>query len=77
MEISPELLDKLKQRYDSLYPLIFYRSIQKAKTLSELFDLLESCPKALPIVWDDSENKWIHTNDLVLVSKFDLEKKME
>lgn len=70
-----DVIDGLKKRYNNLHPLIFHRSVNKAKTLGELFDILDSCPHIYPIVWCESKRRWTTTKDLVQVSKFDLRRK--
>lgn len=55
-----EVLEKLKQRYTGIHPLIFKRSVEKAKTVGELFDILEDIPKTLPIKWCEEKRKWIY-----------------
>lgn len=55
----------LRNRYAEMHPLIFQRSIEKSKSNGELFDLLESLPKQLPVVWDDQEKTWKQTDNLL------------
>jgi hypothetical protein len=55
----------LKARYAHIHPLIFQRSLEKAKTNGELFDILEGIPKKYPIVWDENNRCWKNTDDLL------------
>ena len=55
----------LKQRYPDMHPLIFQRSREKAKTNGELFDILETVPSEYPVLWCETERKWIHTTNLL------------
>lgn len=55
----------LKERYSSLHPLLFQRSLEKAKTDVELFDILEGIPKGYPLVWDEDNHCWKQTDDLL------------
>jgi hypothetical protein len=55
----------LKSRYSHIHPLLFQRSLEKAKTDGQLFDILETMPKEYPIVWDDDNYCWKHTKDLL------------
>ena len=55
----------LKERYSHLHPLVFKRSLEKAKTNGELFDILESFPKDYPIIWSEDDRIWKHTTDLL------------
>ena len=58
--IKNEAVDKLHKRYPDIHPLLFHRSVEKAKNLVELFDILEGLPKKMPIVWDNEQRQWIN-----------------
>ena len=60
-----EVQKSLQKRYSHLHPLIFQRSMEKAKSNGELFDILETFPKDYPIVWSEEERSWKHTTDLL------------
>jgi hypothetical protein len=62
--ISQNIIKSLKERYHALHPLIFHRSVERAKNDVELFDILDSVPSFFPIVWCDSERKWITEQDI-------------
>lgn len=62
----------LKERYSHLHPLIFLRSLDKARTNGELFDILESVPKELPVLWDEDLRAWRVTHDLLQSNQEDL-----
>ena len=72
--LDSEVVNKLKERYQGLHPLIFHRSTERAKTLGELFDILEGIPKSYPIVWCDKSNKWVKEYDLFLTDAFFIKK---
>jgi hypothetical protein len=55
----------LKARYPHIHPLIFQRSLEKAKSNGDLFDILEGVPKQYPIVWDEKNHCWKYTDDLL------------
>lgn len=59
------ILLKLRQRYGSLHPLLFSRSVEKAKTVSELFDILDTVPD-LPVTWDETKRRWVSISDPLL-----------
>ena len=61
--ISPELLTKLKERYPDMHPLMFFRTIERAKTPGDAFDILETVPDKFPIIWDEDCHCWVHTDD--------------
>lgn len=60
-----EVQEALRKRYSHLHPLLFQRSLEKARSDGELFDILESIPEAHPIIWDEESRRWIHTPDLL------------
>lgn len=55
----------LKQRYSHLHPLLFQRSLEKAKSNGELFDMLEGMPSEYPLFWDEEARAWTHNKDLL------------
>lgn len=67
----------LKERYSHLHPLMFERSLEKAKSNGELFDFLDGMPKEYPIIWDDEKRTWIKTDNLLqaILKKKDEKKK--
>lgn len=67
--IPDNLVIKLKERYSDIDPLVFHRSVERAKTPGHLFDILESIPE-YPIIWSDIDNCWITCNDLYLSEEF-------
>jgi len=61
--LNEKIVAKLKERYN-LHPLIFHRSVERAKTDVELFDILESFPNKYPVVWNDKKRCWVTTGNL-------------
>ena len=59
-----DVLEKLKKRYHQINPLIFNRSVERSKNLSELFDILETIPSKYPIIWNEKEHCWSSTDDI-------------
>jgi hypothetical protein len=59
-----EIQKALKERYSSIHPLLFHRSVERAKTDCELFDLLDGMPMP-PLIWDEKSREWRHTDDLL------------
>ena len=55
----------LLKRYAHLHPLIFQRSLEKAQSDGELFDILETIPEEMPIMWDEENRRWAHTEDVL------------
>ena len=54
--------EALKERYARLHPLIFKRSLEKAQSYGELFDILDTVPDQFPIVWSEADRRWVTTN---------------
>jgi hypothetical protein len=62
-----EIVANLKIRYQTVHPLIFLRSVEKAKSHGELFDILELLPKKeMPVIWCSESMRWVVTDDLTL-----------
>ena len=72
MVIEQGVLDGLKKRFPEIHPLIFHRSVEKANSPGELFDILDTFSPNYPIIWSEEQRCWVYTKDLVQVSKFDL-----
>lgn len=70
-----DVISGLKQRYHNIHPLIFKRSAERANSLGELFDILDSFQHIYPIVWSESKRRWVTTKDLTQVNRFDLRRK--
>lgn len=64
-----EVVNKLRMRYSNVHPLIFYRTVERAKGAGEIFDILESLPKELPVIWDAVTRRWISTDDITQSSE--------
>ena len=57
---DPHVVKNLKQRYNTIHPLIFKRSMEKSKSLGELFDILEDLPSNYPVKWCENTRKWVY-----------------
>lgn len=66
--ITEDVVLGLRQRYENLHPLLFLRSVEKAKDVSELFDILETIPP-LPVVWSADQRRWITMTELLTFNK--------
>ncbi len=69
--IDQDIIKKMKDRYSHLHPLIFHRSVERSGNAGELFDILESIPEDLPVVWDENIHRWVVTDDLSQSRRFD------
>lgn len=56
--IEEKTLEVFRQRYSYIHPLLFWRSVEKAKTPGELFDILEGVPSDFPLIWDEDQHCW-------------------
>lgn len=56
----------LKERFAHLHPLLFERSLERARTDGELFDILEDIPADYPLVWDEELRRWVKPKDVLL-----------
>jgi hypothetical protein len=63
------VVEKLIERYSHLHPLVRHRSLMKAKTVGELFDLFDSFPETMPVTWDETNRRWLRA-DLLQTRKF-------
>jgi len=67
--IDKDLVAKLKERYN-VHPLIFHRSLERAKTGGDLFDMLDTMPNKFPLVWNEEDRQWTATDDLYQAGGF-------
>ena len=70
MNLTEELITKLKERYSYLHPLLFQRSLERARSAGDLFDILDTVPKEYPVVWDEDQRRWVYTKDLFQSAQF-------
>lgn len=60
-----DVQNALRERYGHIHPLLFFRSLERAETDGELFDLLHDMPNEFPLIWNEQDKKWNVTNDLL------------
>lgn len=68
--LDPIIIEKLRERYPDIHPLLFHRSIEHAKSNGDLFDILDTMPNKYPIIWCESKYKWETVQDLYLSNDF-------
>lgn len=68
--LDPIIIDKLRERYPDIHPLIFHRSYERAKSNGDLFDILDTVPNKFPIIWCETTSRWTTTQDLFLSDSF-------
>jgi len=62
-KIEDSVLANYRSRYSGVHPLVFQRSLERANSPLELFEILESVPSKLPYSWDDSRRAWLPERD--------------
>ena len=70
--MTDDLIKALKEKFKHIHPLIFHRSLERAKTNGELFDILDTFPDEYPAVWNEDLKKWVTTKDLFQAKNFSL-----
>ena len=62
--IDEQVVEKLRERYSDIHPLIFQRSLDKSESAGELFDILDTFPKEFPIEWCRTTKRWKISKDV-------------
>lgn len=57
--MDSEIVCKLKSRYAHLSPLMLQRSVERATSDVELFDILDTVPDTYPLVWNNDKRRWV------------------
>jgi hypothetical protein len=68
--LDPKIVEKLRERHSDIHPLLFHRSVERAKSNGDLFDILDTVPKKYPVVWCETTNRWVTVADLYLTEDF-------
>ncbi len=68
--LSNHIIKALSERYKNIPPLIFMRSVERAKDDADLFDILESFPNEYPVVWSEKKHSWTISESLYLEESF-------
>lgn len=63
MILDDFLVEKFKNQYGHVHPLVFQRSIERAKNSADLFEILETIPKP-PFSWNEEKHRWIKDMDV-------------
>lgn len=63
-----ELLN-FRSKYSAVHPLVFHRSLEKATSALDLFEILESIPSKAPFSWDDDAHSWVAVEDFMAVER--------
>ena len=68
--LDEKIVDKLRKKYSDLHPLLFQRSVERAKSNGDLFDIVDTVPDKYPLSWDEKENRGSLLVDPYLVQQF-------
>jgi hypothetical protein len=68
--LDKETIAKLQSHYSYVHPLLFQRSVEKARSPGDLFDILDTIPSKFPITWDDSQRRWVISDDMLQAKSF-------
>jgi hypothetical protein len=68
--LDEKIVAKLKEKYSNLHPLLFQRSVERAKSNGDLFDIVDTVLDKYPLSWNEKENRWSSLDDPYLVQQF-------
>jgi hypothetical protein len=68
--LDEKIVDKLRKKYSDLHPLLFQRSVERAKSNGDLFDIVDTVPHKYPLMWNEKENRWSNVADPYFVEQF-------
>ena len=58
-------LSNFKSKYSGVHPLAFHRSLERATSALDLFEILESMPSSVPFSWNDETHSWVADEDVM------------
>ena len=67
MIVDPEdpAFENFRSKYAHVHPLVFHRSVEKASSFMNLFEILESVPDEPPFSWSESRRSWVRDDDVM------------
>lgn len=65
--IDDEALANFRSKYARIHPLVFQRSLERASSAIQFFEILEGVPSRPPFSWDDSKGAWVRDDDIMAV----------
>lgn len=67
--LDGEELARISQQFRHLHPLLIHRSIERAKNLQELSDILSglSGQVKLPLIWNEAKRRWMNTRLIISI----------
>lgn len=67
LAIDDQALANFRSKYAHLHPLVFQRSLERASSTLQLFEILEGVPTQPPFSWDDAKRAWVRDEDIMAV----------
>lgn len=68
LKLEDSVAENFRVKYPHVHPLVFHRSVERASSLLDLFEILEGVPKESPFSWDESKRCWSRDEDFMGVS---------
>lgn len=63
--IDESALANFRSKYAGVHPLVFQRSLERASSLMNLYEILEGLPPEPPYSWDESRRAWARDDDVM------------
>lgn len=69
MIIDPEdpVIANFQATYPEMHPLVMHRSLEKASSMVNLFEILAAVPNEGAFSWDDAKRSWVRDGDVMAV----------
>lgn len=61
------VLANFRDRYPHVHPLVMHRSVEKASSILNLFEILAAVPNEGAFSWDDAKRSWVRDGDVMAV----------
>lgn len=68
--LDPIVIKQLRDKYCDIHPLMFHRSLQKATSNGDLFDILSTIPEKYPVRWNPFERRWVNVPEVKVGDDF-------
>jgi len=63
--VGDKELSNFRSKYSHVHPLVFHRSLEKATSALDFFEILESLPSGYPFSWNDETRSWVVDYDVM------------
>ena len=74
--MNSEVITKIKEKFAHIHPLIVHRSVERAKSPGDLFDILDELSTNMketfmyPLIWHEEDHRWRQTSDIFQLNVF-------